>query len=302
MQENVQLTVFTPAYNRADTLERCYKSLQRQSNKGFEWLIIDDGSTDNTSEIVKQWQSEKNDFKIRYIYKKNGGLHTAYNKAIENMDTELSVCIDSDDYMPDNAVEIILNFWNENGSEEYAGITGLDFDEKTKENIGGVYPDQKSINLIDVLVGKYPSVYGDKKHVVRTKLYKKYAPMGEYKGEKNFNPHCLHLMISKEMDFLILNENLCFVDYQPDGMTNSMLWQYYNSPNSFADIRLLYLSFPDISLKFKIKNSIHYCSSCLLAHRKGYVKKSPYSGLAIICTPVGFLLSRYIKHKNKNRR
>ena len=302
MQKDVRLTVFSPAYNRADTLERCYISLQRQSNKSFEWLIVDDGSSDNTAEIVKQWQSENNEFKIRYIYKENGGLHTAYNKAIENMDTELAVCIDSDDYMPDNAVEIILDFWNKNGSDEYAGITGLDFSEKTKENIGGVYPDQKSINLIDVLVGKYPTVYGDKKHVVRTELYKKYAPMKVYEGEKNFNPHCLHLMISREKDFLILNENLCFVDYQSDGMTNNMLWQYYNSPNSFADIRLLYLSFSDTSIKFKIKNSVHYCSSCILAHRKGYINKSPHSFLAVICTPIGFLLSRYIKYKNKNRR
>ncbi len=301
MNTNVQLTVFTPAYNRADTLERCYKSLQRQSCKDFEWLIIDDGSKDNTADVVKRWQGEKNDFSIRYIYKENGGLHTAYNKAIENMDTELAVCIDSDDYMPDNAVEIILDFWNKNGSDEYAGITGLDFDANTKENIGGIYPEQKSINLIDVLMGRYPDSWGDKKHVVRTELYKKYAPMKAYDGEKNFNPHCLHLMISQEKDFLILNENLCFVDYQPDGMTNNMLWQYYNSPNSFADIRLLYLSFPNSPLKFRIKHSIHYCSSCILAKRKGYIKRSPNSFLAFICTPFGFMLSRYIKHKNKNR-
>ena len=301
MNTNVQLTVFTPAYNRADTLERCYKSLHRQSCKDFEWLIIDDGSKDNTADVVKRWQGEKNDFSIRYIYKENGGLHTAYNKAIENMDTELAVCIDSDDYMPDNAVEIILDFWNKNGSDEYAGITGLDFDANTKENIGGIYPEQKSINLIDVLMGRYPDSWGDKKHVVRTELYKKYAPMKAYDGEKNFNPHCLHLMISQEKDFLILNENLCFVDYQPDGMTNNMLWQYYNSPNSFADIRLLYLSFPNSPLKFRIKHSIHYCSSCILAKRKGYIKRSSNSFLAFICTPFGFMLSRYIKHKNKNR-
>lgn len=302
MNKNVTLTVFTPAYNRARTLERCYKSLQRQSDKNFEWLIVDDGSSDNTAEVVKQWQTERNDFNIRYIYKENGGLHTAYNTAIENISTELSVCIDSDDYMPDNAVEMILDFWKHNGSDKYAGITGLDFDINTQKNIGGFYPKQKSINLIDVLVGKYPDVYGDKKHVVRTDLYKKYAPMKVYKGEKNYNPHCLHLLISQEKDFLILNEYLCFVDYQPDGMTNNMLWQYYNSPNSFADIRLLYLSFPNTSLKFRTRHSVHYCSSCILAHRKGYIKESPCSGLAVLCTPIGFLLSRYIKHKNKNRR
>ena len=301
MQKDVQLTVFTPAYNRADTLERCYHSLQRQSDKSFEWLIVDDGSTDNTAEVVKKWQQEGNDFKIKYIYKENGGLHTAYNKAIDNMNTELSVCIDSDDYMPDNAVEIILNFWKQNGSDEYAGVTGLDFNAETKENIGGIYPEQKAINLIDVLIGKYPTVYGDKKHVVRTELYKKYAPMKAYEGEKNYNPHCLHLMISREKDFLILNENLCFVDYQPDGMTNSMLWQYYNSPNSFADIRLLYLSFPNSPLKFKIKHSIHYCSSCFLSKRKGFIAKSPHRFICICSIIPGFILSRIVKIKVKGR-
>lgn len=297
----VQITVFTPAYNRADCLEKGYRALQNQTCKNFEWLIIDDGSTDNTAEVVKGWINEKNDFNIRYIYKENGGLHTAYNTAIANMDTELSVCVDSDDYMPDNAIELILDFWNKNGSDEYAGITGLDFDADTDKVIGGPFPEQKSVNLISFLLGKYKGASGDKKNVVRTQLYKSVAPMKAYEGEKNFNPHCMHLEISKKYDFLVLNKNLCYVDYQPDGMTNSMLWQYYNSPNSFADIRLLYLSFEGSSLKFKIRNSIHYCSSCILAKRKKFIRKSPHSVIAGVCLPVGYLLSKYIVHKNKNR-
>lgn len=301
MSKRPQITVFTPAYNRADCLHHGYNALKRQTNKNFEWLIIDDGSTDNTAELVKQWQSENNDFCIRYIYKKNGGLHTAYNEAIANMDTELSVCIDSDDYMPDDAIETILNFWNENGSDEYAGITGLDFQPKSDTVIGGAYPEQKTINLIDVLFGKYPDSPGDKKHVVRTELYKRVAPMKSYEGEKNFNPHCMHLEISKDYDFLIINKNLCYVDYQPTGMTNSMLWQYYNSPNSFADIRLLYLSLDNSPFKFKIKHSIHYCSSCILAKRKRFIRKSPHPVMAVLCLPFGLLLSRFILYKNKNR-
>lgn len=301
MKKKPQITVFTPAYNRAYCLHRGYEALQRQTNKDFEWLIIDDGSTDNTAELVKQWQSEKNDFKIRYIYKENGGLHTTYNEAIANMDTELSVCIDSDDFMPDNGIELILDFWNKYGSDEYAGISGLDFDANTKEVIGGAYPDQKTVNLIDFLVGKYPDSYGDKKNVVRTELYKSVAPMGSFEGEKNYNPHCMHLMISKKYDFLVLNENLCFVEYQPGGMTNSMLWQYYNSPNSFAEIRLLYLSFENTPLKFRVKHSVHYCSSCFLAKRKKFIRKSPHPVMAALCMPFGFMLSKYVKFKNKKK-
>ena len=124
----VSLTVFTPTYNRADLLQRCFESMKRQTNKNFIWLIIDDGSTDNTREAVELWQRELLDFTLRYIYKENGGLHTAYNEAIANIDTELCVCIDSDDFMPDDAVEKILSFWEKNGSPEVAGIVGLDYD------------------------------------------------------------------------------------------------------------------------------------------------------------------------------
>lgn len=297
------LTIFTPAYNRATLLERCYRSLQRQTNKDFIWFVIDDGSTDNTREVVSKWISENNDFEIRYYYKENGGLHTAYNEAIAHLETELAVCIDSDDYMPDNAVEIILNFWRKNGSDKYAGITGLDFDANTNKNIGGYYPEnQKSINLIDVLVGRYPTVYGDKKHVVRSALYKQVPPMKSFPGEKNFNPHYFHLEISRNYDFLIVNENLCYVDYQDAGMTNNMMWQYYNSPNSFAEIRLHYLSFDNLPLKFKVKSCVHYDSSCILAGRKHFIRQCPYRVIATICLPFGFLLSRIILFKNRKKK
>lgn len=297
------LTVFTPAYNRASLLERCYASLKRQTCKDFVWIVIDDGSVDNTAELVHRWIETENDFEISYYYKENGGLHTAYNLAIEKLETELAVCIDSDDFMPDNAVEIILDFWKKNGSDKYAGITGLDFDANTNINIGGFYPeDRKSINLIDVLVGRYPSVYGDKKHVVRTELYKQVAPVDSFDGEKNYNPHILHLKISREYDFLILNENLCYVDYQETGMTNNMYAQYYNSPNSFAEIRLLYLSFENIPFKFKLRCCVHYDSSCILAKRKGFIGKCPCSTLALLCLPFGFALSRLILYKNRGRK
>ena len=297
------LTIFTPAYNRAELLKRCYQSLKRQTSKDFVWIVIDDGSVDNTRQIVEKWIKTETDFEIQYYYKENGGLHTAYNLAIEKAQTELSVCIDSDDYMPDNAVEIILDFWAKNGSDEYAGITGLDFNAKDGTNIGGYYPDnQKSINLIDVLFGKYPQSPGDKKHVVRTELYKKVAPMGSFEGEKNFNPHCMHLKISEGYDFLILNENLCFVEYQETGMTNSMYWQYYNSPNSFAEIRRLYLSFDGAPLKFVIRNCIHYDSSCILAKQKKIIKNCPKKFWAAVCMPLGFVLSRLILYKNRKRK
>lgn len=295
----VPITVFTPAYNRADLLKRCYESMCRQTNKNFIWMIIDDGSTDNTKEVVDLWMLNNNGFEIQYYYKENGGLHTAYNEAIEHIDTELCVCIDSDDYMPDNAVEIILDFWKKNGSNEYAGIVGLDY---TIDNhvIGDLLPDKKSINLIDLLIGKYHIHNGDRTNVVRTELYKKVAPMISFKGEKNFSPHYMHLQISKNYDFLVLNENLRYVEYQADGMSNSIFKQYLNSPNSFIETRKLYLSLPGISWKFKLRQSIHLVSSGIIANKMTEVLKYiPSFGMTVLAVPCGLLLSKYIRIKAK---
>lgn len=125
---NVLLTIFTPAYNRAHTLPRTYESLCRQSCKDFLWLVVDDGSTDNTAELVHTWQSCDNGFEIQYIYKENGGMHTAHNTAYANIHTELNTCIDSDDTLADGAVEKILRKWSKVKERGYAGIVGLDAD------------------------------------------------------------------------------------------------------------------------------------------------------------------------------
>ena len=291
------LTVFTPAYNRADLLGRCYESMKRQTCQDFIWMIIDDGSTDGTAETVKRWMEEPLDFQLVYYWKENGGLHTAYNEAIAHIETELCVCIDSDDYMPDDAVERILAFWREHGSEEVAGIVGLDYDLDGNV-IGDPLPDQKTVNLIDLLVGRYDLVNGDRTNVVRTELYKKYAPMKEFPGEKNFNPHYLHLQISREYDFLVLNENLRYVDYQPGGMSNNMWKQYRNSPQSFAETRKLYLSFPQAGLRFRFRQCVHYVSSSILAGNKLFLKESPAKGLTLLAIPFGVLLSVIVRWKS----
>ena len=134
------LTIFTPAYNRGHTLPRTYASLRRQDCKDFIWLVVDDGSTDNTAELVKVWQAEETEFEIRYLYKENGGMHTAHNAAYANIDTELNVCIDSDDALADGAVRCIVDLWDKTDRRKYAGIIGLDADMNTGKVIGTGFP------------------------------------------------------------------------------------------------------------------------------------------------------------------
>lgn len=287
------ITVFTPTYNRAYCLNNGYESLCRQTLKDFIWLVIDDGSTDNTKELVEKWKKNDNGFEIQYIYKSNGGLASGYNAAIEVMDTELSVCIDSDDYLPDDAIERIVSFWEKNQSNNFAGIVGLDC-TPDGDVIGDPLPNQKSINLIDLLVGRYRIKNGDRKHVVRTDLYKKFGPMPLFPDERDFNPQFLHLQISKDYDFLVMNENLCYVDYQPDGMTTTVFKQYLRSPNSFRTMRLLDLSF-NAPLRYTIKKTIHYISSCVLS-KKPCVSASPRKILTVLLYPFGVALTVYLKN------
>ena len=288
----VTLTVFTPTYNRAYCLHRGYEALCRQTLKDFKWIVVDDGSTDNTRELVETWQQADNGFEILYIYKENGGLYTGYNAAIAAADTELCVCVDSDDYLTDDAVEKAVGHWKKYGSEAYAGVIGLDC-LPSGEVLGDCFPDQQSINLIDLKLGKYPIHNADRKNVVRTDLYKAVAPMKEFPGEKDFNPHYMHIQISKTHDFLVLNEKLCVVEYQPDGMTNSIFKQYLRSPRSFREMRLLDMALNGASLKFTAKKTIHYVSSCILS-REPCIRTSPRKLLTVLLYPFGVLLTLYL--------
>ena len=266
----VSLTVFTPTYNRAHTIWRTYESLCRQTCKEFEWLVIDDGSTDDTRFLVASWLVHPQDdlgnvfkgqceagFKIRYIWKENGGLHTGYNTAYANIGTELCVCIDSDDWMPDDAVEKILKCWTQKGGNQYAGIMGLDFDTKGNP-LGGYFPE----NLIETY---FLDMYiknihrADTKEVMRTDLMKKVAPQVGFEGEKNFNPVYMLLQVCDNYPLLVLNENLCIVEYQQeDSMSRSIYRQYMNSPRSFAKLRLLEMQLKRNTFKNRFRSAIHY--------------------------------------------
>ncbi|HEY6143547.1 MAG TPA: glycosyltransferase family 2 protein [Flavobacterium sp.] len=288
-------TVFTPTYNRAHCLYQVYLSLCSQTLKDFVWLIVDDGSKDNTYELVMGWQKEKV-IEIEYYFKENGGLHTAYNSAINKAKTELFVCIDSDDFMPDDAVEKIYEHWRQYGNDDYAGIIGLDY-FKSGISIGGDLPNVKSLYFVE-LIDKF-KYKGDTKMVHKTKLLKELNPMPTFNNEKNFNPIYLFLQVDKNYPLLVLNENLCFVEYHPNGMSNNIFNQYIDSPNSFAELRRLNMTLERASYQYIFKNAIHYVSSCLFAKEKKWIQKSPRRLITILASPFGLLLYFYILNKTK---
>lgn len=137
------VTVCTPTYNRAHTLRRVFESLQKQEFKDFEWLIIDDGSTDNTKEVVGKFIDEAS-FPIRYYYKENGGRHTALNFSYELIHSEYVVNIDSDDALTDDAFLLIKKAWDSIPPEDYDRfwlVSGRCIDSQTGKMVGEPYPD-----------------------------------------------------------------------------------------------------------------------------------------------------------------
>lgn len=292
------LTVFTCTYNRAHTIERTYSSLYKQTCNDFVWLVVDDGSTDNTKDMVSEWQNRDNGFAIKYVYKENGGLHTGYNKAIELMDTELCVCIDSDDWMPEDAVEHIVSFWKKHGSNNYAGIVGLDF-MKNGIPVGGYFPDSlKEAHIVHL--EKWHR--GDVKMVHRTELLKQVAPMQSFPGEKFFNPIYLFLKVDMMLPMLIDNRNYCIVDYQDasHSMSKNIMYQFVQSPNSFKQLRLLNMGNKMMPLSKRIRNAIHYVSSCIMTRDGKWLRQSPIKTYTLLVTPLGFLLFFYLKcHTSK---
>lgn len=290
------LTVFTPLFNRKDTLKRTYESLCRQTCKDFEWLIIDDGSTDNPYEEIEKWMQLDNGFNIRYIYKENGGMHTAHNTAYENIITELNTCIDSDDYMPDNAVEIIVNCWTDNRDKDYSGIIALDFADSTKKVIGKPLPNQESTTLM----GYYNNGgFGDKKLIYRTDIIRQAPPYPVFQGEKYVALAYKYYLIDEDYELKILNENVCFVDYQLDGSSTNMYRQYIRNPKGFAFWRKEQMKHA-VSFMQRLKACVHYVSSSIISKNKSFIRESPFKLLTAIATPAGIVLTFYIRKKAKS--
>lgn len=289
----VLLTVFTPTYNRAHTLPRTYESLCAQDCKDFKWLIVDDGSVDHTAELVKAWKNEENGFEIQYVYKENGGMHTAHNTAYENIQTELNVCIDSDDKMAPGAVRKIKETWEKVRNQGYAGIIALDAD--FEDNIiGKEFPNGLKETT---LMGYYTSGgVGDKKLVYRTDIIKKYPPYPIFEGEKYVALAYKYRLIDQDYKLVVLDEILCNVEYQTDGSSGTMWKQYLKYPKGFAFWRKVCMQYPE-SFKRLIIDCVHYCSSSIISKNKYYVSESPRKILTLLCTPIGYGLTIYIKKK-----
>lgn len=286
------LTIFTPAYNRAHTIGRTYESLLRQTSKDFEWLVIDDGSTDNTRELVEDWIAEAK-IPIRYVYQENQGMHGAHNTAYRNIHTELNTCIDSDDWMPDDAVEKIVTFWKKYGSDRYAGIIALDQTEDGKV-IGSRFPDEMKETTLQ---GFYAAGgAGDKKLVYRTEVICRYPEYPLFEGERYVGLAYKYMLIDQDYKLLTLNDPLVTVEYQLDGSSYNMYCQYWRNPKGFSFFRRTEMVCAP-TLKRRFVSCVHYVASSIIARNKSFLQESPQKLLTVLAAPLGYLWYLRIRAK-----
>jgi glycosyltransferase involved in cell wall biosynthesis len=290
------LTIFTPTYNRAYTLHLCYESLKRQTSKNFVWLVIDDGSLDNTRNLVEEW-SKENNFPIQYHYQENQGMHGAHNTAYQLITTELNVCIDSDDYMPNDAVEKITTFWRKFGSERYAGVIGLDASPDGRI-IGTKMPDGLEKSTLSEIYGIH-KVKGDKKLVYRSELTRNTPPYPLFSGEKYCPLSYKYILIDQKYPLLVLNEVLCHVEYLEDGSSLNMINQYKRNPRGFSFFRKIAMKYAP-TFKESFRESIHYVSSNLMIKNYKFILESPKVFTTLLSIPFGIILFLYLMSTNKN--
>lgn len=291
-----QLTIFTPTFNRGYLLPRVYESLKRQTSKGFIWLIIDDGSTDGTEDLVKIWQQEK-ELEIIYFGKENQGMHSAHNLAYEKIVTPWNTCIDSDDMMTEGAVASILqNIADVENDDDFYALVGLDADQKGNL-IGTPFPESLTKIRFNEIYLKY-GLTGDKKIVYKTDVMIKVPPYPIYKGERLVPLDYKSLMADQFAFVKPVNEIWCLVEYQDDGSTRNMWKQYRRNPRGFAFSRISRINY-GITYKEKLKNAVHLVSSSLFVSDPKFLFKTKYTWLVLATVPAGILLNLFIRLNTK---
>ncbi|MFF5381644.1 glycosyltransferase family 2 protein [Pedobacter suwonensis] len=220
------ISIFTPAYNRRQLIERLYKSLLEQTNYQFEWIVVDDGSTDGTELFFAELQQLELPFKLVYHKKENAGKHIAINVGVKLAQTPVFFIVDTDDYLTIDAVETIQKRWIE--VEKNSAIAGIVFNRCTLDGNAIGNPQYTQIDCSPLDFRYKFKEKGDKAEVIRTSIFEKY-PFPETAGEK-FCPEALFFNRLKNYCLRYINKNIYMCEYQPGGLTSNIFKVRKNSP------------------------------------------------------------------------
>lgn len=258
------LTVLTPTYNRAHTLHKCYESLLKQTNKNFKWLIIDDGSTDDTSSLVSKW-IDKDIIKIEYFHKDNGGKHTALNMGFKYITSEYIIIVDSDDFLSDDAVETIIDSWEKYKNDET--IASLVFLKANFENqLIGTQLSQYELVSNPIEYRYRYKIKGDKAETFKMKVLSNFL-YPEINGEKFIGEGLVYNKIGKKFNSVYYNKVIYYCNYLSDGLTTAGRLLRIKNPEG----GMLYhneVQTPPTPLKFRIKHAMMYDIYGLFAKKK----------------------------------
>lgn len=296
-----KLTVFTLAYNRAKTLERAYKSLELQTSKDFIWLIIDDGSTDNTMQLVEQL-SKNSSFPIEYHRKENGGRHTAVNYSYQYLKTEYVVTLDSDDELVPDAVEKMLLTWSEIPKDEYDRfwcVTGREMYAHNGEMVGKPFPE--NINMLrgkkqrrQIL--KYP---GEKHCCRRVDIHIQYK-FPEYPDTKFITENVVWGKINRRYDQYCVNDvyGKYYVNTEGSLMTDNPHQKSKHRSAFYRDVEYINCFYDD----FWVDKAIAYATADI--SRRAILTGESYTSvmkrlnapikklMVTLCYPIGFLVAK----------
>jgi glycosyltransferase involved in cell wall biosynthesis len=290
-------TVFTPTYNRAHTLHRVFESLLAQTFTDFEWLIVDDGSSDHTREVVASWQAP---FPIRYIHKENGGKHTAFNLGVQEARGELFLTLDSDDSCVPEALQTFYDVWQGiEDKEHFAGVTALCMTEE-----GKVVGDKFVADVCDAtyLEDKYVyKIKGEKWGFQRTEVLKEF-PFPEPEGLKLVSEGYVWARISGKYQTRYVNECLrvyhteegSYVHAEPAKYATELAYSSKEALNYELDY------FWKSPLTF-VRQAVHYVRFSLHAHEGLYRGLESALGriLVSLCLPIGALV--FVKDRLRYR-
>ena len=280
------ITVFTPTYNRAHLLPRLYESLKAQTCQDFEWLIVDDGSTDNTAEVLAPLLQEGlGEAKMRYFKQPNGGKHRAINRGAQEAQGELFFIADSDDWLTEDSLAKVKDYYQKiKGDKTVGGVCGLDIAPDGACVSSSLPQDEVICSSLDIRL-KY-HIKGDLKEVFFTRVLREF-PFPEFDGER-FCPEALVWnRIAQKYKLLYFNEPIYIAEYQPGGITAGITRARMNSPIASATTYQELNSY-DIPIKQKLKAAINYWRFRACVPKGKQVPKLPWYWNW--CRPLGYLM------------
>lgn len=280
------ITVFTPTYNRAYRLGALYESLCKQTFRDFEWLIVDDGSTDNTRELVEGWISE-NQIDIRYIAQPNGGKHRAINRGVKEAEGTLFFIVDSDDILPDDSLGVIsAHYQLIKGRSGFGGLCGLKayYDGSPVGN----KPDFGVYECTNFEIDYKYKLNGDMAEVFYTSVLKEF-PFPEIDGERFCPEILIWNRISTKYIIHYFSENIYYCEYLEDGLTAKITRIRILSPKASC-MTYTEMTQSPIPLSAKLRASVNYWRFAYYLEKKNRPAISfPWNWLS----PVGYLIYRF---------